>query len=102
MSLRPVVPLLPLEVVARSACRDEDPAIFYPAGEGRFVTSNDPAAYDPARAICAACPVLRDCLDHALAVPERDGMWGGTTPGERKRIRSRRAAAAREGAAHAL
>ena len=33
--------------------------------------------------LCAACPVRRECLEHALAVPERHGIWGGTTPAER-------------------
>ena len=33
--------------------------------------------------LCAACPVRRACLEHALAVPELHGVWGGTTPGER-------------------
>lgn len=33
--------------------------------------------------LCAACPVRRACLDHALAVPERHGVWGGTTSGQR-------------------
>jgi len=37
--------------------------------------------------LCAACPVRRACLDHALTVPERHGVWGGTTPAERSEMR---------------
>lgn len=30
-----------------------------------------------AKAICAKCPVRGECLDHALAVGEPWGVWGG-------------------------
>jgi len=33
--------------------------------------------------LCAACPVRRACLQHALTVPEQHGVWGGTTPAQR-------------------
>lgn len=36
-----------------------------------------------ARAVCAACPVRRACLAHALAHDEPWGMWGGLTTRER-------------------
>ncbi|WP_414170643.1 WhiB family transcriptional regulator [Streptoverticillium reticulum] len=38
----------------------------------------------PSRAlqICAACPVM-ECREHAAAVPEPFGIWGGTTPQQR-------------------
>ena len=46
---------------------------------------------DPAKEICALCPVRTSCLEHALAVRERDGVWGGATERERRRlIRQRR------------
>jgi WhiB family redox-sensing transcriptional regulator len=32
------------------------------------------------------CPVCISCLEHALASRERDGVWGGTTEKERRRI----------------
>jgi hypothetical protein len=40
-------------------------------------------------ALCAGCPVQRECLSEALSRP-RDydpGVWGGTSPRERYAIR---------------
>jgi WhiB family redox-sensing transcriptional regulator len=37
--------------------------------------------------VCNACPVRDPCLEHALAVPERHGVWGGTTPEQRLTMR---------------
>ena len=70
-----------------SACRDADPAIFYPAPPtGRRPDAYIPAAhYDQARAICNQCPVRDRCLDDAMAVErgDRHGMFGGLTERER-------------------
>jgi WhiB family redox-sensing transcriptional regulator len=68
-----------------SACRGVDPDIFYPATDEEAVE---------AKAICAQCPVLEPCLEYALANRERDGIWGGATERERRRIvRQRRKSA---------
>jgi WhiB family transcriptional regulator, redox-sensing transcriptional regulator len=61
----------------RAACRGQDPALFF--GEG---SSYKPTA---ARAICATCPVQRQCLDAGLS--ERFGVWAGTSPGQRAKLR---------------
>lgn len=59
--------------------------MFYPA-------SDEEAA--AAKAICAKCPVQQLCLDYALSHRERDGVWGGATERERRRmIRQRRKSA---------
>ena len=39
-----------------------------------------------AKKICTACPVKTECLEHALAVPENYGVWGGLTQDERTGI----------------
>lgn len=66
----------------RGACRGLDPDIFYPIGEDDS---------GEARAVCAVCPVREACLEYALAARERDGIWGGATERERRRmIRQRR------------
>jgi len=66
----------------RAACKGVDPDIFYP-------TSDEEA--EEAKAICALCPVREACLEYALANRERDGVWGGATERERRRmIRQRR------------
>ncbi|MHB8670103.1 MAG: WhiB family transcriptional regulator [Acidimicrobiales bacterium] len=69
----------------RAACRGLDPAIFYPASDEEA---------EPAKAVCAECPVREACLEHALAHREHDGVWGGATERERRRmIRQRRKSA---------
>jgi WhiB family transcriptional regulator, redox-sensing transcriptional regulator len=71
--------------VAKASCRGGDPAVmavFYP-GAGKSA--------EPAKRICADCPVRIDCLSHALDHPEEQGIWGGTTDNERDRIRRRSA-----------
>ena len=61
----------------RAACKGVDPDIFYPASDEEA---------DEAKAICASCPVREACLEYALANRERDGVWGGATERERRRI----------------
>ncbi|MEO3939005.1 WhiB family transcriptional regulator [Dermatophilaceae bacterium Soc4.6] len=39
-----------------------------------------------AKELCSGCPVITQCLEHALAVPENHGIWGGTTAAERQRM----------------
>ena len=44
---------------------------------------------DEAKAMCRRCPVRQVCLGHALR-HESFGVWGGTTPSERDKIRGGR------------
>lgn len=43
-----------------------------------------------AAALCDGCPVLTECLGYALANPTLVGIWGGTTPQQRRDIRKER------------
>ncbi|HEY5840184.1 MAG TPA: WhiB family transcriptional regulator [Mycobacterium sp.] len=36
-----------------------------------------------AKQVCAECPVIAACQQHALAVPELYGIWGGLSEDER-------------------
>jgi len=65
--------------MAYAACHDSGVNFFPERGE----------SLEPARALCARCPVLPDCLAYALAHVELKGVWGGT--GERVRVRMRKA-----------
>ena len=42
-------------------------------------------ATDTAREICLRCPVIAQCLK--IGMFEEFGIWGGTTPEQRKQIR---------------
>jgi WhiB family transcriptional regulator, redox-sensing transcriptional regulator len=48
-----------------------------------------------AKSICVGCPVIDQCLLHALNTPEPHGVWGAMTPGERQQYRSAQAGVAR-------
>jgi WhiB family redox-sensing transcriptional regulator len=62
-------------------CNGTDPEVFYP--------STDDEAGD-AKAICAVCPVREPCLEHAITAREKQGVWGGLTERERRRLIRRR------------
>lgn len=66
------------------SCRDADPTLFFhPEGErGPARRNRDEAA----RAVCRSCPVMQQCREHALAVREPYGVWGGLTEDDRERI----------------
>lgn len=59
-------------------CAGVDPDLFFPE-RGESTTA--------AKEVCRACAVRVQCLDHALAVPERFGIWGGKSERERRRMR---------------
>jgi hypothetical protein len=64
-------------------CRGIDTEIFYPPKE-KF----DPSEERLFTRMCNNCPVQQACLEWGLA-HERYGVWGGTTPPMRSRIRSK-------------
>lgn len=59
----------------RGVCRTVDPEMFFPA-------PNEPS--DAAVALCRTCDVQGACLAWALEVGDCHGVWGGTTPRERR------------------
>ena len=62
-------------------CRGLDSAVFYhPDGERGQARELRVAN---AKAVCAACPVARQCLEHALKAREPYGVWGGLSEEER-------------------
>jgi WhiB family redox-sensing transcriptional regulator len=68
----------------RGACREADPTLFFhPEGERGPARRNRDAA---AKSVCASCPVLAQCREHALAVREPYGVWGGLTEDDRETI----------------
>lgn len=71
-------------------CLAEDPELFFPLGEGQ----RSLAGIERAKAICQTCPALTICLDFAMSNDIEYGVWGGTTPRERRNMRRRAKAAA--------
>ena len=64
------------------ACREVSPDVFFhPEGERGSKRANRDSA---AKEVCLACPVLRECREHALASREPYGVWGGMTEAERE------------------
>lgn len=74
---------------SRAACATADPELFFP------ISHSGPALRQAmrAKAICAHCDVQQECLRYALAAGSIQGVWGGMTEEERRRLlrRNRRA-----------
>lgn len=65
-----------------AACIGKPPDWWYPT-DGR----RTPEVLQ-ALAICDRCPVQDECLRHAIRTNETDGIWGGRSERQRRRIRS--------------
>jgi WhiB family redox-sensing transcriptional regulator len=78
-----------------AACRSADPDLFFPVS-GAGPAREQAAA---AKAVCAGCPVCRECLTYAVITHQQHGIWGGLTEDERHR--ASRLAQARHAGAHA-
>lgn len=74
------MPTRNLDWKADAACRTLDTGLFFPDAE---------AETGAALAVCAECPVREACLDFALRTRQNDGVWGGHTESERRRLRRR-------------
>lgn len=63
-------------------CSTYDTDIFFP---------EEYEEKDVAKAIsiCNSCWMKDACLSFALKTNEKEGVWGGTTPAERRRIKRR-------------
>lgn len=56
----------------------------------RVTMTHIPKEYrDPAKKVCAGCPVRAECLSFAMETGERDGIWGGLTPYERTALKTK-------------
>jgi WhiB family redox-sensing transcriptional regulator len=85
---------------SEAVCRRDEAGLF-------FAPSKEPTAArlsreQAAKRVCARCPVMIECREHALVMPEPYGVWGGLTAAERRVVlarRRRREAAAAAGEA---
>jgi WhiB family redox-sensing transcriptional regulator len=71
---------------SRAACSTTDPELFFP------ISAAGPSSRQVARAkaVCGRCQIRQACLDYALSSASVQGIWGGTTEAERRRLRQRR------------
>lgn len=60
------------------------PDFWFP--EGKAGSAGDWDDLRHAKKLCGECPLQQMCLDYALKHHEEYGIWGGTTPGERKKV----------------
>jgi WhiB family redox-sensing transcriptional regulator len=70
-------------------CRDSDPNLFFPVGRGRAALEQA----ELAKAVCRGCPSREPCLAFALTTRQELGVWGGTSPHDRRLLRRRQAVA---------
>lgn len=67
--------------MGEALCAQTDPELFHPDSAG--------SGYRQAQKTCAACPVRRQCEEHAaqfeggISRNHRHGMWAGATPNKR-------------------
>lgn len=69
------------------ACREADPALFFSPESERGPRRR--ARENAAKLYCQRCPVVAQCLRHAMRVKEPYGVWGGRTPSEREAFEAR-------------
>ena len=67
--------------MAGGKCKEVPPDVFFP---------NDGMGVLVAQRICAECSVRSECLEYALANRIEQGVWGGASERERRRILRRR------------
>jgi WhiB family redox-sensing transcriptional regulator len=71
----------------RSACRDENPELFFPVGN----TGPALQQIEEAKKVCQRCSVINECLKWALESGQEAGVWGGLSEDERRALKRRAA-----------
>ncbi|WP_229052056.1 WhiB family transcriptional regulator [Aeromicrobium sp. Leaf350] len=72
------------------ACMGLDSSVFFSPSRERGAAKH--LREQGAKAVCATCPVIEECRDHALAAREPYGVWGGMTVEERELLTRERKA----------
>lgn len=87
---RPMLTLMAIvdgEVIAeepnwqeRALCAQTDPEAFFPEKGG---------STREAKKICLGCDVRGECLQYALDMDEKFGIWGGLSERERRKLKKK-------------
>jgi WhiB family redox-sensing transcriptional regulator len=78
----PPVAQLRLGWQERAACQGSDAKLFFGPEKERI--RDREVREGAAKRVCASCPVLRECRNHALQTPELFGIWGGLSETDRE------------------
>jgi WhiB family transcriptional regulator, redox-sensing transcriptional regulator len=70
----------PLAWQGDALCAETDPEAFFPEKGG---------STREAKKICAQCDVKAQCLEFALSIDARFGIWGGLSERERRKLKKR-------------
>lgn len=69
----------------RAECRNENPELFFPAGN----TGPALLQIEEVKAVCRRCPARSGCLQWALETGQEIGVWGGLSEDERRALKTR-------------
>lgn len=72
------------------ACMGVDSEVFFSPESERGAKRE--RREEAAKALCRRCPVIEKCREHALAVREPYGVWGGLSESERAELTRHRIA----------
>lgn len=73
--------MLPLKWMDDALCREVGQELFFPEHASEI---SEP------KQTCSLCTVRSECLDYALSLPfVVEGVWGGTTERQRRKLRQR-------------
>ena len=67
----------------QAACKPHPTGLFFPE-----VKTGENGLYAAAVAVCETCAVREACADYSYRTNQREGVWGGLTPEQRRRTRT--------------
>src|SRR5215210_1578351 len=71
-----------LDAIGSVPCRDADASAWWPDKRDLSLPATHGAV-----AACRRCPLRHPCAQYAIAADERFGIWGATSPEERRTAR---------------
>lgn len=69
----------------KALCRGNHAYLFFPPSTFERKEERE-RRETKAKAICGVCPVRMECYEHAVAIREPFGIWGGLTEVERRSV----------------